>query len=98
LSGACLAVVLFAGLCYMEDELMVELSENNTVDIITLHKMIFIYNAVMNGWTVKKGGQDNFEFTKELDEHAKREVNLSNYIKNFILHSLHNLTRPGLRG
>ena len=32
------------------------------LDILSLHKMLFIYNAVLNGWIVKKLSDNNFEF------------------------------------
>ena len=39
-----------------------------------LNQMIFIYNALMNGWTVKKSGKDNsFEFCKKKN---KKEIDL----------------------
>ena len=33
-----------------------------------IQKMIFIYNSVMSGWTVKKIDNDNFEFTKKKEK------------------------------
>ena len=70
------------------DSLVMELSETNEIDLVNLHKMIFIYNAVLSGWTVKKVATDKFEFMKSLDESTKREVNLSDYIRKFILYNL----------
>lgn len=35
------------------------------VDISQFQKMVFIYNAVMNGWTVKQLDDGRYEFTKE---------------------------------
>ena len=32
------------------------------IDMLSLHKMLFIYNAVINGWTVKLVSKNNFEF------------------------------------
>ncbi len=70
------------------DRLIVEVSEVNEIDLISLHKMIFIYNAVLSGWTVKKTDTDTFEFVKSVNESIRREVNLSNYIRKFILFNM----------
>ncbi len=70
------------------DSLVMEVSEVNEIDLVSLHKMIFVYNAVLSGWTVKKVDQDKFEFIKSMNESVKREVNLSDYIRKFILYNL----------
>ena len=47
----------------------------------TLYKMMFIYNAINSGWSVKKSN-DLYVFTKK---HAdKKEFYLDNYLKKFI--------------
>ena len=51
------------------------------VDVIKLHKMAFIYNALENGWKVKKNG-DCYIFTK--NHGGKKEVFLDSYLKKFI--------------
>lgn len=57
-------------------------------DVLTLQKMIFIYNALENGWTIKKLEGEKFEFTRDLkDEHEKEEVNLGDYLKRFLLYN-----------
>ena len=38
---------------------------NNNINFITLHKMIFIYNAVKLGWTVRCIDGNKFEFKKK---------------------------------
>ncbi len=48
-----------------------------------IQKMVFIFNALNDGWSVQKIGQDKFEFTKD-KEHLKKEVNLEECIKEFI--------------
>jgi len=70
------------------DRLVMEVSEVNEIDLVSLHKMIFVYNAVLSGWTVRKMDNDKFEFVKSLNEDVKREVNLSDYIRRFILFNL----------
>ena len=46
-----------------------------------LYKMIFIYNAIENGWHVKKTN-DLYVFTKKHEN--KKELYLDNYLKKFI--------------
>jgi hypothetical protein len=46
-----------------------------------LHKMIFIHNALDNGWTVKKNN-NLYIFTKKHEN--KKELYLDNYLKKFI--------------
>tara|TARA_B100001989_G_scaffold246771_1_gene218066 strand:+ start:242 stop:532 length:291 start_codon:yes stop_codon:yes gene_type:complete len=56
-------------------------SSNN--DMLNIYKMTFIYNAVMNGWTVKKLKNNNFEFTNNKEE-LKKEFYLDNFLEDFI--------------
>ncbi len=44
-------------------------------------KMLFIVNALENGWTVKKS-QDSYIFTKKHEN--RREVFQENYLENFV--------------
>jgi hypothetical protein len=54
---------------------------NMNIDTIKLHKMGFLYNALENGWCVKK--KDNlYVFTK--NHEGKKEVYLDDYLKRFI--------------
>ncbi len=50
----------------------------NEATILFLQKMIFIYNAVINGWTVKQNNGE-FEFTK--DSQHKTVGNLNDFLK-----------------
>jgi len=38
-----------------------------------MNEMMFIYNAIMNGWTVKNVGKNSFEFCKKK---SKKEIDL----------------------
>jgi len=58
-----------------------EIDLNEKVDVIKLHKMAFIYNALENGWKVKKNG-DCYVFTR--NHGGKKEVFLDSYLKKFI--------------
>ena len=57
------------------------------VDFITLQKMKFIYNAIIDGWSVKKF-DNQFIFTKKHE--GKKEIHLDNYINDFIKSNLNN--------
>ena len=49
---------------------------------ITIQKMKFIYNALENGWAVKKK-KDLYIFSK--NHEGKKEVLLDEYLKRFML-------------
>lgn len=57
-------------------------------DMINLQKMVFIYNSVMAGWTVRKIDNNNFEFVKKTNSNIKKEINLETYLKKFINYNL----------
>ena len=46
-----------------------------------LHKMAFLYNALENGWCIKKKN-NAYIFTK--NHEGKKEVYLDNYLKRFM--------------
>lgn len=46
----------------------------NNIDLETLQKMIFIYNAILKGWTVKKIEHNKIDFKKET-QHASGNLN-----------------------
>ena len=48
---------------------------------IMLHKMAFLYNALENGWSIKKNN-NAYIFTK--NHEGKKEVYLDNYLKRFM--------------
>ena len=56
-----------------------ELSEN--IDIDKLKIMIFLYNALENGWSVKKRGK-SYVFNKK--HNGEKEVFSNNYLATFI--------------
>ena len=49
---------------------------------ITIQKMKFIYNALENGWSIKKK-KDLYIFTK--NHEGKKEVLLDEYLKRFMV-------------
>ena len=48
---------------------------------VTNKKMIFIYNAIENGWSVKKNN-DSFIFAKK--DEGKKEIFSNNYLLRFM--------------
>ena len=58
----------------------------NQLDLIKLYKMIFIYNALKNGWAVKMLEDDRFEFKKSKEK--EKRINVNNYLKEFIVQNL----------
>ena len=61
----------------------INVSRDN-IDITTIQKMLFIYNSLWDGWTVKKLEGEKFEFTKDNvnNENERKEINLETFIKN----------------
>lgn len=55
--------------------------EEECKPLMTKHKMIFIMNALENGWTIKKVNH-SYIFSKKHE--GKREVFLESYLDKFI--------------
>jgi len=68
-----------------------DMSDN---DMLTIQKMVFVYNALLKGWTVRKMEGDKFEFTRDL-ESEKQQVNLEDYLRRFIIYNLNIENIPG---
>lgn len=58
-------------------------------NIITVQKMIFIYNAINAGWTVRKIKDNKFEFKKPKKK-IIHNFKLDKYLKDFIKNSTDN--------
>ena len=63
------------------------------IDFIKFHKMVFLFNALETGWTIKKKG-DAYIFSK--NHEGKKEVFLDSYLKRFMQQNLNleNLVQP----
>jgi len=61
----------------------IEINQNEklNIDYIKLQKMGFIYNALQDGWSIKKRGEQ-YIFTKHHE--GKKEVYLDSYLQKFI--------------
>ncbi len=78
------------------------LSIGNTIDPVCIQKMVFIYNALNDGWEVKKKTDNKYIFrkdTREMSEEVKREINLDDYLRKFLQFNLNieNLCNKGRR-
>lgn len=72
-------------------------SLNNQIDPVCVQKMVFIYNALNDGWEVKKKSDNKYLFSKsvnDLSEEVKKEINLDDYLRKFLQFNLNieNLT------
>lgn len=58
-----------------------EIKNTLQIDTIKLHKMVFLYNALEEGWKINKK-KDVYIFTK--NHEGKKEVFLDDYLKKFL--------------
>tara|TARA_B100001063_G_scaffold196945_3_gene189031 strand:+ start:1399 stop:1629 length:231 start_codon:yes stop_codon:yes gene_type:complete len=56
-------------------------NENKKINKKQLHKLIFLYNALENGWTIFKSN-DKYVFRKK--HHDDKEIFLDSYLTKFI--------------
>jgi hypothetical protein len=59
--------------------------ETLSSEIVHLQKMLFVFNALLSGWTVKMVGDNTFEFKKD---RKNQEVNLDSYLRTFVIQNL----------
>jgi hypothetical protein len=74
-------VLLCFLILFMETFIHMESVSANEIDSITMKKMIFVYNAIEHGWTVKKREQ-SFVFQKKHE--GKKEVFLDSFLMTFM--------------
>lgn len=60
------------------------------LDQKNLYKMYFIFNAILEGWTVRKINNNKFEFINKIEK-CKKEIYLENYVNKFITENLKNI-------
>jgi hypothetical protein len=65
----------------MELKINVDDEENIKIDPIRFQKMLFVYNALEEGWTIKKK-KDSLVFSK--NHEGKKEVFLESYLVRFM--------------
>ena len=64
-----------------------ESTNERLIDYKDIQKMIFIFNALNDGWIVKKIQRDKYEFTKD-NESIQKEIILEDFIKKYLKVSL----------
>jgi hypothetical protein len=64
-------------------------SMNTQIEKPCLQKMIFIMNALDQGWSIKKS-QDSYIFTKKHEN--RREIFQENYLETFLVSNFSNMT------
>ena len=57
--------------------------QNDWESMVTLQKMILIYNAVVDGWTVRMLEDGRFEFQKDRKK-VTSDVCMESFLKNFL--------------
>ncbi len=66
---------------FMNNETKLDLNTYKNINRLQLQKMIFLYNALENGWQVSKNGE-KFIFIKKHE--GQKEVLLDSYLQDFI--------------
>ena len=62
-------------------DININYKSDTNIDMVKHNKMLFLYNAIEEGWSVKK--KDNsYVFSK--NHEGKKEVFLEDYLTNFI--------------
>jgi len=72
----------------MPTKLNIDLPSNIKLDKATYQRMIFITNALEQGWTIKKK-EDSYIFTKKHEN--RREIFQENYLETFLKTNVTNL-------
>jgi hypothetical protein len=61
--------------------------DEKNINYKDIQKMVFIFNALNDGWSVKKIDNDRFEFIKD-NEQIKKEIILEDCIKKYIKYNI----------
>ncbi len=56
--------------------------KKDKVDDLVFKKMAFFFNAIENGWTIKKTSDEKYIFTK--NHEGKKEVFMDSFLTEFI--------------
>ena len=69
----------------MDNQKHLEIPDNIKMDRKHFQKLMFLNNALNDGWSIKKSAE-NYIFTKKHEN--KREIFQENYLENFIISNL----------
>lgn len=67
---------------------IIRIEKDNNIDFKTFQKMVFIYNALEDGWKVQKK-KESYVFSKPHEN--KREILSNTFLKEFISNNLNNI-------
>jgi hypothetical protein len=70
-----------------EPKILIDLPSNIQIDKKTFQKMVFITNAIEQGWAIKKRG-DSYVFTKKHENRC--EVFREDYLEKFVISNMDN--------
>ena len=57
-------------------------NNNSTISYNFIQKMVFLCNALNDGWSIKKINNNKYEFIKTKEELIKKEIDIEEFIKN----------------
>ncbi len=60
----------------------IDITKPNDIDSLTMKKMAFFYNALQDGWSIKKIKGEKYVFTK--NHEGKKEIFDSSFLTEFI--------------
>lgn len=78
-------ILCFLHFYKMELNVNLENKKHNKFDKIQMHKMVLLYNALDNGWSVYKKN-DSYIFSK--NHEGKKEVFVDSYLIDFIKYNM----------
>lgn len=55
---------------------------SSNVNYNLIQKMVFLCNALNDGWSIKKLSNNSYEFIKNKDKLIKKEIDIEEFIKN----------------
>jgi len=62
---------------------MEENNRNNlNINYNVIQKMVFLCNALNDGWSIKKLNNNKYEFIKNKEKLIKKEIDIEEFIKN----------------
>ena len=63
------------------EQIKIDKIDKNDIDKTTLHKMILLFNALEDGWTIQRNSQ-SYVFSK--NHEGKKEILLDSYLLKFM--------------
>lgn len=66
----------------MEDVNRNSFNLNSNINYNVIQKMVFLCNALNDGWSIKKINNNKYEFVKNKDKLIKKEIDIEEFIKN----------------